>query len=318
MTIAYSIIFVLSLILPISYFIGAQKKKEFWLFMMFLCVCIVNFGYLLLSVAPNVAFALTANKIAYLGQVFIIMCMFMIISRLCGFSYPKWFIYLLTAIAILMYAVILTTGHLDWYYKSVTLTTVDGAPKLVKEYGILHSVYLVYILSYFAAMLAVICISLKRSTGTSQKTAGLMLIVVLGNIGMWLVEKIVTWNFQFLSVSYLMSEFVMFFVYWLLEDYIHKNEIPSPVIVEEKVPIIVVDSLSKAEKLKVILSSLPENISLSARQTEIVEKILEGKSRKEIAADLCLSENTVKTHTGMLYRSLGVSSRDEIYAMFQK
>ena len=64
MTIAYSIIFVLSLILPISYFIGAQKKKEFWLLMMFVCVCIVNFGYLLLSVAPNVAFALTANMAA--------------------------------------------------------------------------------------------------------------------------------------------------------------------------------------------------------------------------------------------------------------
>ena len=71
-------------------------------------------------------------------------------------------------------------------------------------------------------------------------------------------------------------------------------------------------------KIKIIIESLPENTTLSARQMDILERILDGKSRKEIAVDLHLSENTVKTHTGMLYKALGVSGRDEIYARFQK
>ena len=319
MTIAYGVIFALSLLLPIGYYLFVRKSQnEPWLFVLYLSVCVVNLGYLLLSLSKTVEFALAANKLVYFGQVFVPLCMFMIISGLGGFTYKKWVKYVLVAAAMLMFGLVLTTGHLDWYYKSVELTHADGAAKLIKEYGFLHPVNLIYVLGYFVAMLVVISISLKKSSGKSQKLAGLMLAVVFGNIGMWLVEKLVTWNFEFLSASYLMSEFVFFFVYWMLQDYVHKNEVPSPVIVEEKAPIIIVDNMTRAEKIKTILASLPEDTVLSTRQMDILERILDYKSRKEIAVELHLSENTVKTHTGMLYKALGVSGRDEIYAMFQK
>ena len=323
MTIAYGVIFALSLLLPIGYFLFVRKShNQPWLFVLYLSVCVVHFGYLLLALSKTVGFALTANKIAYFGQVFVPLCMFMIISGLCGFIYKKWVKCALLVAAMLMFGLVLTTGHLDWYYKSVELTYADGAAKLTKEYGFLHPVNLIYVLGYFAAMLAVIGISLKKNNGRAQKLVGLMLAVVIGNIGMWLVEKLVTWNFEFLSVSYLMSEVVIFFVYWMLEDYVHKDDISAPVVTvvaaEEKVPVIVVDNLTRAEKIRAILSALPEDTVLSARQTDILERILDHKSRKEIAAELHLSENTVKTHTSMLYKALGVSGRDEIYAMFQK
>jgi len=319
MTVAYSVIFALSLLLPVGYFTLMRKKQsEPWLFVLFLSVCVVNLGYLLLSFSRTVEFALTANKVAYLGQVFVPLCMFMIISGLCGFKYKKWVSCTLIGAAALMFSLVLTTGHLDWYYKSVTLIEADGAAKLIKKYGFLHPVNLLYVLAFFVAMLFVIGISLRRNRGKSQKLAGLMFAVVLGNVGMWIVEKLVTWNFEFLSASYLMSEFVFFFVYWMLQDYIHLSDVPPPVIVEEKTPIIVVDSMSRAEKIQAIISALPEDTTLSTRQMDILERILDGMSRKEIAADLHISENTVKTHTGMLYKALGVSCRDEIYAKFQK
>ena len=319
MTIAYGVIFALSLLLPVGYYLFVRKSQnEPWLFVLYLSVCVVNLGYLLLSLSKTVEFALTANKIAYFGQVFVPLCMFMIISGLCGFTYKKWVKYVLVAAAMLMFGLVLTTGHLDWYYKSVELTHADGAAKLMKEYGFLHPVNLIYVLGYFVAMLVSISISLKKNSGKSQKLIGLLFAVVIGNIGMWIVEKLVTWNFEFLSASYLMSEFVFFFVYWMLQDYVHKNEVPPPVIVEEKAPIIIVDNMTRAEKIKTILDSLPEDTVLSTRQMDILERILDYKSRKEIAAELHISENTVKTHTGMLYKALGVSGRDEIYAMFQK
>ena len=115
-----------------------------------------------------------------------------------------------------------------------------------------------------------------------------------------------------------MSEFVFFFVYWMLEDYVHINDVPPPVVVKENAPVIVVDSLERAEKIERILSHLPEGTRLSARQTDILEGIVDGKSRKEIAADLHLSENTVKMHISSLYRLLDVSSRDEIHALLKR
>lgn len=221
----YTIIFVLSLLLPFGYFFFVRKtQNEPWLFVLNIAVCVVNLGYLLLSISKTVEFALWANKIAYFGQVFVPLCMFMLISGLCGFKYRKWVSYALVGVAMLMFATVLTTGHLDWYYKSVELVEADGAAKLVKEYGFLHPVNLIYVLAYFVAMLAVIGVSLKKNKGKSQKLAGLMLAVVIGNVGMWIVEKLVTLNFEFLSVSYLMSEFVFFFVFWMLQDYIHVSD----------------------------------------------------------------------------------------------
>ena len=319
MTIAYGVIFALSLLLPIGYYLFVRKSQnEPWLFVLNLSVCFVNLGYLLLSLSKTVEFALFANKIAYFGQVFVPLCMFMIISSLSGFHYRKWVKYALAGVALLMFGLVLTTGHLDWYYKSVELTYADGAAKLMKEYGFLHPMNLIYVLGYFAAMLAVIGISLKKNRGRVQKLAGLILAVVFGNVGMWIVEKLVTWNFEFLSVSYLMSEFVFFFVYWMLQDYVHVSDVPPPVTVEEAPPIIVVGTPTTAEKIRIITSSLPQDVTLSKRQLDILEHILNYKSRKEIAAELHLSENTIKPHTTLLYRTLGVSCKEEIYAMLQK
>ena len=318
MIIVYCAIFVLALLLPIGYFIFVRKKQnEPWLFFLYLCICVTTLGWLLLSMSRCVSFALWANKIAYLGQVFIPLCMFIIISKLCGFRYSRPLILSLVGISILMFAMVMTTGYLDWYYADVTLEYADGAAKLVKEYGFLHPVYLVYILGYFAMMITVIVISLRRNKEESQKLAGLMMAVVVGNIGIWIIEKFIPLNFEFLAVSYLMSEAVFFFVYLLLQDYIHVRDIPPPVIVKEKVPVIVVDNMSRAEKIQVILTRVPQGTTLSARQMDVLEGILDGKSRKEMAADLHLSENTVKMHTSSLYRLLDVSSRDEIYAIFQ-
>ena len=310
----YCIIFTLSLLLPIGYsFFVRKKQNEPWLFALYVSVCVVNLGYLLLSLSKTVGFALFANKVAYFGQVFVPLCMFMLISRLSGVVYKKWVKYVLLGVAMVMFALVLTTGHLDWYYKSVELIQEDGASKLVKEYGFLHPVNLVYVLGYLVAILVVIGVSLKRNKGGSNKLACMMFAVVACNIGGWIVEKLVQWNFEFLSASYLMSEFVFFFVYWMLQDYVAKEDIPTP----EKTRVIVLDSIPKAEKIERVLSLLPEDKKLTTRQMEMLEGILEGKSYKEIANELNISENTVKWHIGLLYTSLNVSGRDELFMLLK-
>ncbi len=51
---------------------------------------------------------------------------------------------------------------------------------------------------------------------------------------------------------------------------------------------------------------------VSAREAEVLELIVLGKSRVEVGAALFISENTVKTHVANLYRKLGVSSREQL------
>jgi DNA-binding CsgD family transcriptional regulator len=55
-----------------------------------------------------------------------------------------------------------------------------------------------------------------------------------------------------------------------------------------------------------------ENKPLTARQREIFDLIVAGRSNKEIARKLGLSVGTVKIHIAMLFRKLGVHHRSAV------
>jgi two-component system NarL family response regulator len=52
-------------------------------------------------------------------------------------------------------------------------------------------------------------------------------------------------------------------------------------------------------------------VQLTPRERSSLQLIADGKSNKEIANDLGISERTVKTHLGPLFEKLGVTSRTE-------
>lgn len=54
---------------------------------------------------------------------------------------------------------------------------------------------------------------------------------------------------------------------------------------------------------------------LTDRELEILRLAAKGKSSKEMATAIFISENTVKTHLSRLYRRLGVRSRAEAVAV---
>ena len=53
---------------------------------------------------------------------------------------------------------------------------------------------------------------------------------------------------------------------------------------------------------------------LSPRESEVLQLIVAGRTNKEIADALFLSENTVKTHVNSLYTKLGVNRRTQAVA----
>ena len=313
----YSIVFLISLLLLPLYFRLLRKKKtcEPWLFVLFVCVSVVNLGYTLIAFSGTVEQALLANKIAYLGQVAIPLCMFMLISRLCGYSYPEWVLYLLIGAATALFALVCTAGYLDWYYVSASIEQVDGATVLHKEYGPLHPANLIYVILYFVAMLAVILLSLIRRKSASQKHAFGVLVIVLGNIAMWCVGKVSPWDVEFLSVTYLMSTWG-FLIEWLtFQDYIRKSDLPKYTLRQQEQLGVDIATMPMDVKIGRVLLFVKTGEQLVPREREILELILDNQKRKEIADRLCLSENTVKTYTRTLYSKLGVSSREQLYSL---
>ena len=324
MTIGYLICFIASVGLLVAYTL-LMKKREFWLTMLHVCVIIVNLGYFLTSIAKNVEFAIFGNDVTYLGSAFLCMCMLLTIIRLCGFEVKKKYVITCLSLGIIMFAIIASSPMIPLYYTSVDIKNIEEATKLVKEYGVLHPVYTVYLITYFVAMIVTIIHSIRKKKIGKPRFAGFIAAIVGMNIAVWLFEKFVNWEYEFLSVIYVGSELLLIFVYWMIQEYVHKTEVPPPIIekvevikeievIKEKQTVVVVNSAQKAEMINRLLSVLPDGKTLTVKEIEILESLVDGKSRKEIAAENHVSENTIKTHISHVYEKFEVSSRESLMA----
>ena len=314
MTVGYSICLIAAVGLLIAYLLMV-KNKEFWLTMLYISIAVVNLGYLLISLASTVGFALFANDVAYLGSVFLSAFMFLTIVRLCGFEIRKAHVITCVSLGALMFAIVASSPMLPLYYKSVDIEMIDGAAKLVKEYGVLHPFYMVYLLGYLAAMIGTIIHSVRKKKIAKPKLAGFIAAIVCSNIVMWLFEKMVNWEYEFLSVTYISSEFLLLIVYWMLQDYVHKNDLHTYTQAEKEKLAVQITEMTMEAKLAKVLTFVKEDNPLSMREREILEMIIAGKKRREIAEKMHLSENTVKTYTRTLYGKLGISCREELYEL---
>ena len=303
MVIGYAVMAAISVLLIVLYQ-TMIRKKEFWLGLLFLCVAVVNIGYLMLSLAPTVGFAVFANDVAYLGSVFLSLCMFLTIAKLCGFAIGKRVITALLVLAGVMFLIVATSGLLPWYYESVSIGEVNGATVLLKEYGVLHPLYMLYLVGYFAAMIGAILRAVLEKRGAGQKFASALSAIVLFNIAVWFFEKFGAREFEFLSISYVVSEVMFVLLYWMMQDYVLKSELPQAAPAEsgEGVPSERVEALAREK-------------GLTQKEREVLERLLAGQSRKVMAAELHVSENTVKTHVKHVYEKLGATGREEILAL---
>lgn len=313
MTIAYGALLAVSLAFLIGY-CALIRKKEFWLILLYICISVVILGYFLLSLSKTLSFALLANKLAYLGSCFLMPCMLITIAKLCGFKPRKWIIAVMLVVGFAMFGLICTTGYLPWYYKEVSLTHVNGAAKLNKVYGGWHISYIVYIFLYFLAMLLTVFQSYLKKIG-SRKHAILLTSVVFGNIGVWFIEQFIPWNFEFLAVSYLMSELIFICLYWMVQDFELVQKYPQLNETEEEDFYNHETPLSTQDKFQLLVQIHPPKQKLTTREQEVLVAILEDKKRKDIAADLHISENTVKTHTAHIFDKFGVFNRQELFAI---
>lgn len=313
MQILYAILFLLALILLITYLFAIKKKKS-WMFVLSVSIVIVNLGYFLLSIAHTIDFALFANKVSYLGSIGLLISMFFIVQEVCVHKIKTISVIILLSVSIFMYLMVLTTGYLPWYYKDATLEFVDNAAKLNKVYGPLYPLYLIYMAIIYILMLYSIIKSLSSKDRFAIKHAIFLLLVYTINILIWVVEKFVNFNFQFVSISYIFSEVILICLYWMMQDYIKKDQIQPEVITKT---IVIDTSKSVKEYIDLIISNLPKDEILHSRELEILEAILNNKKRKDIAIELSLSENTIKTYTRSLYNKLNITSREELFNLIK-
>ena len=309
-SVIYGIAATLSLALLVTYY-SLVKKRDPWYLLLFASIMVVNAGYFALSISSGLGEALLANRISYLGSVFLPLSMWMIIINATHISYRKWIPGVLLALAAVMFFIAASPGYLPIYYKNVSFTMVNGVGTLVKEYGPLHSLYLVYLVGYFGTMVATIVYATAKDKIDSLAYAVIIAIAVFVNLGVWLIEQLVYIEFEILSISYIISECFLLGLHILMaEAEKHKIAAPPAPVQPETTPSIEVDP----QQLALFVAGLSE---LTPKERELYECYIAGLTTDVIMEKLAIKENTLKFHSKNLYSKLGVKSRKQLVALYK-
>ncbi len=311
--IAYCIMAVISAFLLAGYlFLG--KKKDNLFVMLFSSIVAVNGGYFFLSVSNTLTGAMMANRLSYMGAAYSMLLMLLIVMDTCQVKRSRGLTVLLFTVSTLAF---LLAASGDWgglYYEAVSIETVNGVTRLIKDYGPLHMLYPVYLLSYFVVMIVVIVYALYKKTLTSPKYATFLAAVVLANLIVWGVEQIIDVEFEFLSLSYVATEIMLLAIYSMLRDY---------GIVRPDGEVVSVQMLTQLHT-RYVSGELPPDMeklfgdfaqkvtTLSAAERRILRYYIDGYDTADIPELAFVTINTVKKHNRSIYQKLHVSSRDEL------
>ena len=211
MSLAYGIIAVVSLIM-VSVCVAVDKKRDGWLIWLFSSVALCNLGYFMVSVSKNLDAALWSNRISYLGSVFLPFFL-MMVQRFCKIKPKKKLTVVLVALGIAMLGITTSPGIFTVYYKTVDIEFAAGYTKLVRTYGPLHTLYYVYLGVYMLSMAGIAFYAVAKRKLKSHLHTFLLVSAVLLNIVIWLVEQFLPRGFEWLSVSYILTECLILVLY---------------------------------------------------------------------------------------------------------
>ena len=313
----FSLLLLIVLVLP-------MRIRDPWLITLFSCVFTVNLGYYLLSCSSSLEYALLSNRLAYFGSVFLPVSMLMIILGVKGIRQPKWLKPLIFTIGIAIFLIAASPGILDIYYSDVSFEKVNGAGTLIKEYGPLHPIYMIYLLGYFVSMITVIFIARKNSTN-SNLTTFMLVSAVFVNICVWFAEQFVSISFEFLSISYVISELFLMGVYFMARENRRLEELAKSVdIINTFASVVASDSDESIPKTEHAVDR--EKYELYIKGVELLtptERLIFDShtaraTTDEILSSLGISLNTLKFHNKHIYSKLGVHSRKELLDIYKE
>ncbi|MCR5718179.1 MAG: HD domain-containing protein [Oscillospiraceae bacterium] len=186
----YTLTFAVSVLLLLLYVLIWKKHFDVHITVFFVLTPIINLGYVMLAHAATLREAIAANRLTFLGGCFLIMDIVLIVFSMCGFRLKRWLRTLMVAASLVVYAMTLTIGQSDLFYKSISFEKAGSSGYLIKEYNTLHTIFYVYDILCFAVTIAAIIYSYYRKRQVSRKTILLLFLpLVVAMLCFFVIRK---------------------------------------------------------------------------------------------------------------------------------
>jgi putative two-component system response regulator len=170
-------------------------------------------GYFMFAMSTNMTEALLANKIIYLGGAFLSLFITLSIIALFNIRTPRFLSMLMMSASTIMYGFILTIGFNKLFYKSVKFKMIDGHPMLIKEYGIMHTVFYVMVAVYTLIGIGLLFYCIFRKKSVAYRTIILFITAeMVSVISFFYGKRLVGDQFKAIAVSYIIFQVIFLLI----------------------------------------------------------------------------------------------------------
>lgn len=219
MILFYIIMVVLS-ILNISTLILLQNKRSnLYLMILFIFIAISNWGYLQLALSQSLESAILANQIVYIGGVYSIECMLLLIIQICNYKLNKVAHFVLYAIPMLVIIFVSTIGYSEIYYKNVDIINLNGVTALKREYGPVHNLYYILLFGYILLTISIVVYTLIKGRSVSFFNLFIFAIIEVIGISIFIGGKLINSSIELLPMVYILDEFVLLYIFRRINMY---------------------------------------------------------------------------------------------------
>ena len=215
----YEVLFGLSVLLTIIYIAMWHKRFDITFSMVFTLVPIACLGYVWFAASQSLQEALLSLKIVYISGCFLPFFIMLSVWNLCKLQVRKW---LKTAFALgtfSMYGVVLTMGSGTAFYKHVSYMNENGAARLQKEYGFMHSVFYFMIMLYFVISIVSIIYSYFQKKQVSRQILFLLFLPDAVSMLCYFLGRLITDQVDFIPVGYVFAQLIYLIIAYRVNMY---------------------------------------------------------------------------------------------------
>ncbi len=171
-----------------------------------------NYGAYLIVASKTIEEALVANKMVYLGGIFLVFFFVICIADICRISIPRWIMISMISSACVILVIILRIGKDKLYYESAELIEKAGYSFIKKEYGPLHIIFPIYLTVMLLFGISLGVYALKNKKKVSYITSLTAIGVMSCQMAVYVGERLFNIELELLPIGYNIAYFMILFL----------------------------------------------------------------------------------------------------------
>lgn len=180
--------------------------------LIFLSAFISCVGFLMMALSSDLSEVLLANKMNYVGAIFLPLFSFFAILQICQVKAPNILRTSLTLLAFVVYGLSATVGYSDIYYSSAKYIVTYGAGNFEATYGPGHTLFNLMLAFYVCANLGVLIYAFLKKKNVSFKCLVAFSLLQVATIISFFLARFLGSDTLVMPAVYVFDQFVMLYI----------------------------------------------------------------------------------------------------------